>query len=181
MQSPELLELTASEPLTLEEEYEMQRSWHVDENTMVGDVNLFYNDHDDPQSAEIEIMIAEPSYRRKGVGLEALKMMMTYAFESLKTKRITSKISTENASSIALFTNKLGFVQISFSEIFGEVTLESLLDPSHAQDAVQDGMSTVSAPKQAEEILVSSQEGQKDWRTNFLRIQLPSSLLDHDD
>ncbi|KAF9163112.1 N-acetyltransferase 9 [Actinomortierella ambigua] len=161
MQSPELLELTASEPLTLEEEYEMQRSWHVDENTMVGDVNLFYNDHDDPQSAEIEIMIA--------------------AFESLKTKRITSKISTENASSIALFTNKLGFVQISFSEIFGEVTLESLLDPSHAQEAVQDGVSTVSAPKQAEEILVSSQEGQKDWRTNSLRIQLPSSLLDHDD
>lgn len=25
---------------------------------MVGDVNLFFNDHDDPYSAEIEIMIA---------------------------------------------------------------------------------------------------------------------------
>jgi hypothetical protein len=25
---------------------------------MAGDVNLFFNDHDDPHSAEIEIMIA---------------------------------------------------------------------------------------------------------------------------
>lgn len=28
---------------------------------MVGDVNLFFNDHDDPHSAEIEIMIAGKS------------------------------------------------------------------------------------------------------------------------
>ncbi|KAG0306896.1 N-acetyltransferase 9 [Dissophora globulifera] len=96
---------------------------------MIGDVNLFFNDHDDPHSAEIEIMIAEPSYRRKGLGLEALRMMMTYAHQSLGTKRITSKISTENKGSIQLFLTQLGFVQISFSEIFGEVTLERVLTP----------------------------------------------------
>ncbi|KAI8598886.1 GNAT domain-containing protein [Dissophora ornata] len=157
MQSPELLEMTASEPLTLEEEYEMQESWRVDENKctfiilakdgpgqvitaknalsqkMVGDVNLFFNDHDDPHSAEIEIMIAEPSYRRKGLGLEALRMMMTYAYQALGTKRITSKISTENKGSIQLFLMQLGFVQIGYSEIFGEVTLEKIL-PSNAQE-----------------------------------------------
>ena len=33
MQSPELQELTASEPLTEEEEFEMQMSWHVDEDS----------------------------------------------------------------------------------------------------------------------------------------------------
>ncbi|KAF9548741.1 N-acetyltransferase 9 [Mortierella hygrophila] len=146
--------MTASEPLTIEEEYEMQESWRVDENkctfiilaretpeqeitpenaltqTMVGDVNLFFNDHDDPHSAEIEIMIAESSYRRKGMGLEALRMMMTYAYQSLGTKRITAKISTENKGSIQLFLTQLGFVQISFSQIFEEVTLERVLTVS---------------------------------------------------
>ena len=30
MQDPELLELTCSEPLTLEQEFQNQRSWHAD-------------------------------------------------------------------------------------------------------------------------------------------------------
>ncbi|KAF9289986.1 N-acetyltransferase 9 [Mortierella alpina] len=156
MQSPELLEMTASEPLTLEEEYEMQESWRVDENKctfiilaktsseleitaenalaqkMVGDVNLFFNDHDDPHSAEIEIMIAEPTYRRKGMGLEAIRMMITYAYESLGTKRITAKISTENEGSIQLFLTQLGFNQIGYSKIFEEVTLERILSSRSA-------------------------------------------------
>jgi len=33
MQSPELLEQTASERLTLDQEYEMQQSWFHDENS----------------------------------------------------------------------------------------------------------------------------------------------------
>jgi hypothetical protein len=78
MQSPELLEKTASERLTLEKEYEMQQSWLQDEDkctfiildaaklehcpseidAMAGDINLFLNDPNDHQVAEIEIMIA---------------------------------------------------------------------------------------------------------------------------
>lgn len=34
MKSPELQLLTASEPLTLEEEYLMQNSWQIDENSV---------------------------------------------------------------------------------------------------------------------------------------------------
>jgi hypothetical protein len=42
MKSPFLQEMTASEPLTLEEEYEMQTSWHEDEEStnMIHDIDL---------------------------------------------------------------------------------------------------------------------------------------------
>lgn len=35
MTNPELQQLTASEPLTLDEEYQMQKSWRIDENSTV--------------------------------------------------------------------------------------------------------------------------------------------------
>lgn len=83
MQDPALLEATASEPLSLSQEFEVHRSWTLDPlkhtfivldkeliegefvpgnphtEAMVGDVNIYMNDSDDMQIAEIEIMIAE--------------------------------------------------------------------------------------------------------------------------
>ncbi|KAF8801172.1 hypothetical protein BYT27DRAFT_7174504 [Phlegmacium glaucopus] len=167
MLDEELRSLTASEPLTLEEEYEMQQKWQLDEDKltfiilapnpatsksiaaasldelfhtnsglppthkrdlqMIGDVNIFLNgaippprpspqvhlttssenstmssfqvsardrpsqsfievkdseeniDDDDDLQAEVEIMIAEPSFRRKGLALEALQLILGYA------------------------------------------------------------------------------------------------------
>uniref|UniRef100_A0A8C3WEH8 N-acetyltransferase 9 n=1 Tax=Catagonus wagneri TaxID=51154 RepID=A0A8C3WEH8_9CETA len=100
MKSEELQRLTASEPLTLEQEYAMQRSWREDadkctfivlaaeawrghsgpseESCMAGDVNLFLTDLGDPSLGEIEVMIAEPSCRGRGLGTEAVLMMMAY-------------------------------------------------------------------------------------------------------
>ncbi|XP_078230708.1 alpha/beta-tubulin-N-acetyltransferase 9 isoform X18 [Callithrix jacchus] len=100
MKSEELQRLTASEPLSLEQEYAMQRSWREDadkctfivldaekwqaqpgtteESCMVGDVNLFLTDLEDPTLGEIEVMIAEPSFRGKGLGTEAVLMMLSY-------------------------------------------------------------------------------------------------------
>ncbi|XP_042371295.1 N-acetyltransferase 9-like, partial [Plectropomus leopardus] len=104
MKSPELQQLTASEPLTLDQEYDMQKSWREDddkctfiildkqrwadssveeEQCMVGDVNMFLTDPADPSLAELEVMIAEPSYRGKGIGKEVTRMMMSYGEQKI--------------------------------------------------------------------------------------------------
>ncbi|CAO3610918.1 unnamed protein product [Mucor fragilis] len=160
MKSPFLQEMTASEPLTLEEEYEMQESWHQDQekltfiitslpnndsrslkdvpetdikdNTvMIGDVNIFFNDQDqDPTFGEIEVMIAEPDYRRTGRGREALKIIMGYALQVIGLKTFHAKISLKNDPSINLFKSKFGYYEIAVSTVFQEITLEwTLLAP----------------------------------------------------
>lgn len=144
MKSKELQELTASEPLSLDQEYEMQKSWHQDENKltfiimdlekwrnscvseedcMCGDVNLFFNDTEDKLIAEIEIMVAEESCRGKGLGSEAIYLMIKYGVDNLGLKKITAKIGMKNSKSLHLF-GKLGFKEVSRSEVFNEVTLE---------------------------------------------------------
>lgn len=45
---------------------------------MAGDVNLFFNDLDDQSVCEVEVMIAEERWRRKGLAREALLMIMRY-------------------------------------------------------------------------------------------------------
>ena len=50
---------------------------------MAGDVNLFLNDPEDRHSAEIEVMIAEPLSRGKGLAYEALVLLMLYAVTHL--------------------------------------------------------------------------------------------------
>lgn len=124
MTDPYLQEATASEPLSLEEEYAMQRSWRDDTkkctfiilaiegdstdtlqelDSMVGDVNLFMNDYENAFNAEIEVMIADPRYRRRGLASDALKLMIFYGTEQLKLKRFFAKIGENNLASIALF------------------------------------------------------------------------------
>eukprot|EP00947_MAST-08B_sp_MAST-8B-sp1_P002736 g2736.t1 len=121
MQDPWLQEMTASEPLTLEEEIAMQKDWRDDAgkctfiildaatSAMVGDVNLYFESDSGRRVAEIEVMIAEPAFRRRGMAEEALWMMMAYASGDLGTSRFVAKILQVNKASIALFTAKLGF------------------------------------------------------------------------
>lgn len=145
MQDPYLQLSTASEPLSLEEEYAMQESWAQDADkctfilldpsfpsdvpesgrhggAMAGDVNLFFNDHEDKHTAEIEVMIAAERSRRKGLAKEALMLFMAYAVSSLGVKKFVAKIGQGNMASIALFTG-LGFRETSHSEVFKEITL----------------------------------------------------------
>ena len=91
---------------------------------MAGDVNLFWNDHeDDTGTAEIEVMVANKGSRRKGVAREALRMMMGYAVVELGVRRFRAKIGFDNAPSLALFSG-LGYTEVSRSDVFREATLE---------------------------------------------------------
>ncbi|KAM0910020.1 hypothetical protein ACQ4PT_014435 [Festuca glaucescens] len=146
MQDPALLEATASEPLSLAQEFEVHRSWTLDPlkhtfivldkdliqgeflvgnphtEAMVGDVNIYMNDPDDTQLAEIEIMIAEQKSRGKGLGQEVILMMMAFAVEKYRIHTFRAKISDSNTASLKLF-RKLGFKDASYSAVFKEVRI----------------------------------------------------------
>ncbi|GKB68906.1 N-acetyltransferase 9-like protein [Tanacetum coccineum] len=145
MQDPFLLQTTGSDPLTLEEEYEMQLSWTQDPlkctfiildkelvsgsfvhgepyvQAMIGDVNVYMNDVEDSHLGEIEIMIAEPKSRGKGLGKESVLMMLVFAIENHKINTFRAKIGDSNEASLNMF-RKLGFKEVSHSEIFKEET-----------------------------------------------------------
>jgi len=147
MQDPALLEATASEPLSLDQEFDVHRSWTLDPfkhtfivldkeliggefapgnphtEAMVGDVNIYMNDPGDMQLAEVEIMIAEHKSRGKGIGQEAILLMMAFAVEKYGIATFRAKISESNMASFKLF-RKLGFKDASHSAVFKEVTLE---------------------------------------------------------
>ncbi|KAL5653337.1 hypothetical protein ACJX0J_038795, partial [Zea mays] len=86
---------------------------------MVGDVNIYMNDSDDVQIAEIEIMIAEHKSRGKGIGQEAILLMMAIAVEKYGIHTFRAKISESNMASLKLF-RKLGFKDASYSVVFKE-------------------------------------------------------------
>ncbi|XP_051151816.1 uncharacterized protein LOC127265844 isoform X2 [Andrographis paniculata] len=153
MQDPAILEATASEPLTLDQEYEMQISWVQDplkhtfiildkelvigdfihgeshNEAMVGDVNIFMNDPEDPELAEVEIMIAEHKSRGKGLAKESVTLMMAFAVQKFGIHIFQAKVGESNEASLSLF-HKLGFKEISHSKIFKEVsTFENFVMP----------------------------------------------------
>jgi RimJ/RimL family protein N-acetyltransferase len=174
---------TASEPLSLADEYSMQQSWRLDHDkltfiictaptaspslsnitptqhdtpeTMIGDVNLFIypdpdfdpsnTDSDHPGSipliAELEIMLAPPSSRRKGYATQALRAFMNYISSPERLSRILEeyrlgsderserylkylrvKVDQGNSASLGLF-GKVGFERVGEVNYFGEVEL----------------------------------------------------------
>ena len=128
MKDEYLLEMTASEPLTLDEEYEMQKSWSKDDSKItfilyspsygdiIGDVNLYIAD---TSTGEIEVMIAEESQRGKGYAKKAVQYMMKHAV-TLGITTFIAKILDYNHASIKLFTS-LGYTEISRSPVFKQI------------------------------------------------------------
>lgn len=148
MEDPDILQATASEPLSMEKEYEMQESWRDDadkltfivlsaekieegkseHDSMIGDVNLFLNDPEDDQAGEIEVMIADHDSRKKGCATEAVKLMMGFCYDKIHISRFIAKIGKHNLKSYSLFKNKLKYRFESESEIFEEFTMELFMD-----------------------------------------------------
>ena len=154
MQDEELLLLTASEPLSIEEEYSMVKSWRVDDDKltfiairssevpgtveeevgrMVGDVNLFLFD---PEVGEINIMVAERNDRRDGFGREILNLMLSYAKQNLKMSMFSAKISRGNIASQKFFLGQ-GFAVVGECEVFDEIHLELSVEEFKSSESLQ--------------------------------------------
>jgi RimJ/RimL family protein N-acetyltransferase len=128
---------------------------HDTPETMIGDVNLFIypdpdfdpsnTDSDHPGSipliAELEIMLAPPSSRRKGYATQALRAFMNYISSPERLSRILEeyrlgsderserylkylrvKVDQGNSASLGLF-GKVGFERVGEVNYFGEVEL----------------------------------------------------------
>ena len=142
MQNEELQIATASSPLSLKEEYEMQKTWLLDEDkctfivldantynnnqddieAMIGDTNIFVLNEENKKVGEIEIMIAEKKFRRNQRGWNSTLSMLRYGIEVLGITKFVAKIGIDNEKSLRLF-KKLKFIEESFSNVFQEVTL----------------------------------------------------------
>lgn len=117
MESKEIQDLTSSEPLSLEEEFDMQTKWQNDPDkltfivlrkdlyessksndnqkkeieSMIGDVNCFvYADLDDENKylSELEIMIVDKNNRGLGFGSESIRLMINYCLSYLENPKI---------------------------------------------------------------------------------------------
>eukprot|EP00249_Psilotum_nudum_P009235 c21805_g1_i1 orf=514-852(+) len=94
---------------------------------MAGDVNLYMNDLEDLQTAEIEIMIADLDCRRQGLGKEAVMMMIAFATQHLGILKFRAKIGDSNRASLHLFRS-MGFKDVCHSSVFKQVTLDLVAD-----------------------------------------------------
>lgn len=79
---------------------------NTDDNSAIGTIDFFEFDPQH-QRAGIGVLI-DKNFRRNGCATDALKLMIRYAFQTLKLHQLFCNISVNNESSIRLFT-KAGF------------------------------------------------------------------------
>jgi RimJ/RimL family protein N-acetyltransferase len=124
---------------------------------MVGDVNLFFQAVDDDDGdeggggagggarggraspsgegaapttcAEVEVMIAAPSARGRGLGAAAVRLLLAYARKHCGLRAATAKVGRGNAASLSMFQGRLGFGVVRDVEVFDERHLRVDLPP----------------------------------------------------
>ncbi|KAL3103134.1 hypothetical protein niasHS_002320 [Heterodera schachtii] len=90
----------------------------------------------DKRCFELSVMVAEPGFRRRGIALEACKLMIAYILQRIGGKpNFIAKISAKNHPSLALFRDRLNFTECAFSEVFDLTTL--FLENERAKELVE--------------------------------------------
>eukprot|EP00796_Vickermania_ingenoplastis_P010221 gene10221-7164_t len=93
---------------------------------MIGDCNLFLLPDDEGEEGrifEVEVMVADPHFRRRGLALEAVRLLMLYAVQVLGASGFVAKILEDNTASLRLFQDHLGFTEIKRVPVFREIHL----------------------------------------------------------
>jgi len=83
--------------------------WHKEDQILIGLVGFFqiYNIH---RRAEIGIIIGEPEYWGKGIGVEAVNLMFDYGFNTLNYQKILAGVNASSTRSLGM-CKKLGFIE----------------------------------------------------------------------
>ena len=74
-------------------------------------------------NAEISVMIAEPSSRRQGRALQAVRLVLEFAAKRLGVTTVRAKIHLSNTASLKMFKERLSFLEASVSEYFAQAEL----------------------------------------------------------
>lgn len=137
MSNPSNLELTGSEPVSLEEQEKVRLDWiHQSDRhifiieragAIVGDIGVVLMEEEEEEqdpvvTVEIDVMVGEESARRGGIATAAVGMMERWAAERMAAKRIVAKIKDHNTPSLSLF-RKLGYSHEKPLPIFNEIHL----------------------------------------------------------
>ncbi|WP_273567203.1 GNAT family N-acetyltransferase [Maribacter halichondriae] len=79
-------------------------------NSVIGLIDLFDFDPKNHR-AGLGLVVLEEKERNKGVGAEAISLLVDYAFSALQLHQIYANVMEDNAASIHLF-KKLGFEEV---------------------------------------------------------------------
>lgn len=139
---------------------------------MIGDSNLFFLGQEEGMGtvAEVMVMIAEPSYRRRGYAREAVLALMAYAARvplSSCTHELrrpvdafVAKISSANEASQTLFTQRLGYTVYKQVPAFDEVHMRrTVRGGARAVEGCTEGERTGSGRAQGSGVLELQQGG----------------------
>lgn len=83
-------------------------------NEALGMIDLFDFDFKNSR-AGVGILVKESSNRQKGIGKEALQLLVNYSFHHLNLHQLYCNITENNKASISLFTNQ-GFEKVGLKK-----------------------------------------------------------------